>query len=1110
MALLIPTLLVGLGGTGTRIVDQVYGMVGEEDRKTLSVHGFDTDIGELNRLKSLKGHLTQTSDNITVWQCRQICGEAVDAWFPASPNSRGMGPLDRKLLTHGAGQIRAVSRLALYYTMKRYGLQKLEEDIKKLFRASGEELRASMRVFIVSTLAGGTGAGIFLQTALFIRDYLTSRLGKDAVSIRGLFLLPDIFVQSGVTRQQEAPDLRTNAYASLKELDGIVKSVLGRDRQSTTIDLEYMPNQAHLAVQTVPYDSCFLLDYENAEGENMGTGGVALQRYISQAVNTVYLQLFSPIGDHSLSREDNLIRAAIKDDGLNFYCSAGISRLIYPYQDILKYCSARMVQESLAGHWLHIDGLFAEELRSYNNAIANGEVRNKPVLSHFYVTQMQTLGGVGSTHPFFTPIYNSTWERAQERPISLKSASFIAAVRHKIETTLVQNREYQQHLEGLRDMPSEKKLLDEREVLREVQDTEIGLLALKHFVLSRMIAESVNPLLYAILREDAEKPGCLAGREDFRLNMWILAKDEPMHPVAVRYFLYDLEHHLEKEIGVLRELNKARKAYIDVYEEIYDLDETEHIVETAIDRVRDAVQQKWYQTLISKNKLKNFAGEYLDNAGEMKKKLIEYTAEQIEQEVFEQLLAAVRALSLRWEQYFMNLQEEQRDLNRSVLLMELQHDKGIDPTCVYVRASAAEKKQLWDHVRIRQRAGMTGANEMWLQLYSSVYNEFAQSHWRHAGAFASIPAPPMNLTDQLLPWASDQLAEHPAIKRNLSQVLSDSTNPAELIHKSRQLAHPWLAKPLTTITEQCYWGVHPDNLNQWHSDFVADAFGNTEVINDAAFNPFELVCYQAMYGLTAAELKKFQAGSGIHPAGLYFEAYQKERQGYLDSDQSCTHHLDRNWHLPAYLPDLNLNFAKTNEEDRKTAFFYGLVSGKLRCRPLDAGEVWYFYSTPSASRGILMQGEAVECGYFNLFEALNYNPRLVDELKEMIAPQREADLKRFAKKLEEHLFIKGCEQVDNQTILDAILSLSIEKPNLNLETLQWSLVDKCVDLVGKYYQDCYGPQNRQSALTDAATFLRKLSERSAKVSEMDPPLKKHWLTEYNNRLDQVAAENAQQ
>ena len=111
-------------------------------------------------------------------------------------------------------------------------------------------------------------------------------------------------------------------------------------------------------------------------------------------------------------------------------------------------------------------------------------------------------------------------------------------------------------------------------------------------------------------------------------------------------------------------------------------------------------------------------------------------------------------------------------------------------------------------------------------------------------------------------------------------------------------------------------------MRQWVNTDISGAFHTAQVISHASFSPYELVCYRALYGLTANDLKKFQAGTGDKAGGLYFEAYQQMRQGYLENDSNCTHHLDRNWHLPAYLPDLNDDFAYINEEDRKTAFLY--------------------------------------------------------------------------------------------------------------------------------------------------------------------------------------------
>ena len=45
--MIAPTLLVGLGGTGSKIVCRVSQMVTEEQRKRIGFAVFDTDINEL-------------------------------------------------------------------------------------------------------------------------------------------------------------------------------------------------------------------------------------------------------------------------------------------------------------------------------------------------------------------------------------------------------------------------------------------------------------------------------------------------------------------------------------------------------------------------------------------------------------------------------------------------------------------------------------------------------------------------------------------------------------------------------------------------------------------------------------------------------------------------------------------------------------------------------------------------------------------------------------------------------------------------------------------------------------------------------------------------------
>jgi hypothetical protein len=77
-----------------------------------------------------------------------------------------------KTVSEGAGQVRAISRLALNSTIKTGRIRPLYDSIDDLFRKTGKDMKQAMRVVIASTASGGTGSGIILPLSMFIRDYV--------------------------------------------------------------------------------------------------------------------------------------------------------------------------------------------------------------------------------------------------------------------------------------------------------------------------------------------------------------------------------------------------------------------------------------------------------------------------------------------------------------------------------------------------------------------------------------------------------------------------------------------------------------------------------------------------------------------------------------------------------------------------------------------------------------------------------------------------------------------------------------------------------------------------------------------------------------------------
>ena len=132
--MIAPTLLVGLGGTGSKIVCKVSRLVTEEQREHLGFAVFDTDINELRDIQRDNPFIKiiQTSTKLSVGEYLNIDTHARDNWFPVN------AILNSKTLTEGAGQVRAISRLAFDTALRAGKMEQLHEGIQELYKLDEE------------------------------------------------------------------------------------------------------------------------------------------------------------------------------------------------------------------------------------------------------------------------------------------------------------------------------------------------------------------------------------------------------------------------------------------------------------------------------------------------------------------------------------------------------------------------------------------------------------------------------------------------------------------------------------------------------------------------------------------------------------------------------------------------------------------------------------------------------------------------------------------------------------------------------------------------------------------------------------------------------------
>ena len=174
-------------------------------------------------------------------------------WFPAEEALRlGMAALNTKI---GCGAYRPLGRLSLFNKVG-----PVVDKIRGAINAAGQYAHGSranaqnsnlLEILVVSSLAGGTGAGMFVDIGWLVR-HIAERAMQERYVLRGFFLLPSGFDagDAGATQSREG-----RGFAAWRELD---RALLGSGRNK----IVYKPADAGLnvSIDSVCYDVSYLLD----------------------------------------------------------------------------------------------------------------------------------------------------------------------------------------------------------------------------------------------------------------------------------------------------------------------------------------------------------------------------------------------------------------------------------------------------------------------------------------------------------------------------------------------------------------------------------------------------------------------------------------------------------------------------------------------------------------------------------------------------------------------------------------------------------------------------------------------------------------------------------
>jgi hypothetical protein len=402
-----PTILVGVGGSGCRIVDRVVarakaGGLGANDR--LVAAGFDTDaeIHDRTRIRAVaRDDLTRFSTAEPVGRILETNWESMKEW--AIPKEE-LPPRNLNfVMTKGAGQVRMFTRMALHQALTTNVVpHAISSALHKLARTNNQDtFEGAVQVVIAGSLAGATGSGSFLQLALLIRDQAKQMGTRVMPEIHGFFLLADVFVNTGTVIEEEVENVRVNTYAALKELNA-VNALANRMQSTRNFHYEYAPGR-EVRVGALPFSSVTLVDFENMKGMNLGRN---LAAYEDMAARGVYQLMFTPVGGLFLSGAANNAPAQTVAfaEGKNIdFAGIGVNSIVYPRLAMRDYLALELAKARLDGDWLQLDELYDQYFAGWQALRARGATSEGPPDKGAYMLgQLQTLVDKRST--FFREI----------------------------------------------------------------------------------------------------------------------------------------------------------------------------------------------------------------------------------------------------------------------------------------------------------------------------------------------------------------------------------------------------------------------------------------------------------------------------------------------------------------------------------------------------------------------------------------------------------------------------------------------------------------------------------------------------------------------------------
>lgn len=1017
--MIAPTLLVGLGGTGSKVVMKVSKLVTPEQRNHLGFAVFDTDINELRDIQRANPFIKiiQTSTKLSVGEYLNIDTHARDNWFPVN------AILNSKTLTEGAGQVRAISRLAFDTAIRAGKLEQLHEAVQELYKVEEGRPEQALRVIIVSSLAGGTGSGLILPVALYIKNYLATHFRQSANITRGFFILPEVF-DMVIPGQAERSSLRSNAYATLRELDAFLMKGDATLPQyyadSVKMEFPRVNSEGYDEYPVRPYDFCFLFDAQNAEGSKLNS----FNQYLDHAANCIYAQSIGPMNKRSNSSEDNTIRRLCEERGRNRYAGAGSSMLIYPMEDVREYIALNWAKECVSKQWLVFDDMYKAIKRRNSNMRAQGFAVVDPDPAVNYVATVESMAK--NKDPFARSIVNScaVFDDDGLTKVSDKWDSYVDALKQKIKN----DESYgQSDLDAQRQqiMISIGGLEGGRDSWEPFQQTYREMEKYRAMVTKRT-EDTARTIAYTMFK--APSDSATTDKLAYRLETYLRDDENKfIHPSAVRYFLYKTMELLKAEKMVIDGKNRdALKLFEGFSAAHFDNPNTDEVetVENLTEKKLSILNKLTGKLSGEQQDLKSAYANYMTKANE-------YRINAVLALVLEEGIDYVAQLAESFQSFFATFENRVADIEKRIaeISKRYEHARGTtaryvcaNRTCLeamrnemlYLGSSLSIDGQLAEDIYSKVRKySLLLTKPQNSSFFNDIFENGILGYFRAAVMKNYSNQVDMDIITALETEARIELeseAKKAAARNREFEYNNDDVRiyVEKAIRGTRALSCPFIEKPLGMEKQPIYaCAFNPCILEGDESPrtrLVEKELKNNGGVDDDDIGKNMILFYQSFYGLRANELSKFappeHSVTSNRDGGEYYKAYfDLIRTIHPEAHRSkaITPHIDRWWHVVTKMPDLDDRSQAMQEQKIYSAFFWGLIGGYVDLYDVGPETRAYRLNVDDLNMedgaDILVVSNGTPCDrLYEVLDAFAIYPELVNRVLERISLLTEVDV----------------------------------------------------------------------------------------------------------------------